>query len=162
MTDATALTIRDATPVDLPVVHAVTQAAYAQIKPIIGEQAHVFGETTDDLAQRMADGWMILVAEANEHIVGVVRCREHDGEMYLGRLAVIPAAQHAGVGRALVAVVEARGRELNLPTVRLGAYEDVTQSRPYYERLGYHADERVELRSVPGRYFWVMRKQLTR
>jgi ribosomal protein S18 acetylase RimI-like enzyme len=73
---------------------------------------------------------------------------------------VLPNAQHAGVGRALVAAVEARGCELRLPAVRLGAYEDVAQSRPYYERLGYHADERVELRSAPGRYFWIMRKKI--
>lgn len=154
------LLIRDATPDDLPMVHAVTQAAYEQIKPLIGEQAHVFDETVDDLAQRMADGWTILLAESNEQIVGTVRCWQHEGEMYLGRLAVLPAAQHAGVGRALVVAVEQRGRALDLPTVRLGAYEDVTISQPYYERLGYHADERVELRSAPGRYFWVMRKKL--
>lgn len=73
---------------------------------------------------------------------------------------MLPAAQHAGVGRALVTAVEQCGRELDLPTVRLGAYKDVTISRPYYERLGYHVDERVELRSAPGRYFWVMRKRL--
>jgi predicted N-acetyltransferase YhbS len=153
-------TIRDATSDDLLTVHAVTQAAYEQIKGIIGEQAHVFGETVNDLAHRMADGWMILLAESNRQIVGTIRCREHEGEMYLGRLAVLPDEQHAGIGRALVAAVEARGRELNLPTVRLGAYEDITVSRPYYERLGYHAAERVELRSAPGRYFWVMRKKL--
>ncbi len=160
MIDAATLTIRDAAPDDLPTAHAVTQAAYGRIKPIIGDQAHVFGETTDDLAQRMADGWMVLVAESNEQIIGAVRCQAHEGEMYLGRLAVLPNAQNAGVGRALVAAVEMRGRDLNLPAVRLGSYEDVAQSRPYYERLGYHADECVELRSAPGRYFWIMRKQL--
>jgi len=160
MIDATTLTIRDATLHDLPTVHAVTQAAYAQIKPIISAQAHVFGETLDDLAQRLVDGWTIMIAASNGRIVGVVRCREHEGEMYLGRLAVLPAAQHAGVGRSLVAAVEQRGRDWGLPTVRLGAYEDVIVSRPYYERLGYHADERIELRSAPGRYFWIMRKKL--
>ncbi len=154
------LRIRDATPAELPTVHAVTQAAYEQIKPIIGAQAHVFGETVDDLAQRMADGWTVVIAESNGQIVGTVRCWQHEGELYLGRLAVLPTAQHAGVGRTLVAAVEQRGRDGGLPTVRLGAYEDVTVSRPYYERMGYHADERVELRSAPGRYFWIMRKKL--
>jgi len=154
------LHIREATPDDLPAVHAVTQAAYEQIKPIIGAQAHVFGETLGNLAQRMADGWTILLAESNKQIVGAVRCQEHKGEMYLGRLAVLPDAQHAGIGRALVMAVEQRGRDWGLPTVRLGAYEDVIPSRPYYERLGYHADERIELRSAPGRYFWVMRKKI--
>ena len=159
MIDATR-TIREATRADLPAVHGVTQAAYEQIKEIIGEQAHVFGETVDNLVQRITDGWTIMVAQVNREIVGAVRCQAHEGEMYLGRLAVLPAAQHAGVGRALVAAVEARGHELHLPTVRLGAYESVAVSRSYSERLGYHADERIELRSAPGRYFWVMRKKL--
>lgn len=160
MLAATTFTIRAATPDDLSTAHAVTQAAYEQIKGIIGAQAHVFAETVDDLAQRVADGWMILIAEVDGQIVGMVRCGQHEGEMYLGRLAVLPPAQHVGVGRALVAAVEQRGRAVGLPSVRLGAYEDVAVSRAYYERLGYHADERVELRSAPGHYFWVMRKTL--
>lgn len=160
MSGAHVVSIREATLDDLPTVHAVTQAVYEQIKPVIGEHAQVFGETVADLAQRMADGWTILVAEPKEQIVGAVRCWSHEGELYLGRLAVLPDAQHGGLGRALVAAVEARGRMLGLPSVRLGAYEDVAASRPYYERLGYHAVERVELRNAPGRYFWVMRKQL--
>jgi ribosomal protein S18 acetylase RimI-like enzyme len=160
MIDTQILVIREATQNDLPTVHTVTQAAYEQIRSIIGSHAHVFQETTDSLLGRMADGWIMLLAEVDGQAVGVVRLLQHEGELYIGRLAVLPEAQHAGVGRALVATAEECGRQRGLPVARLGAYEDVTASRPYYERLGYHADERVELRSSPGRYFWVMRKSL--
>jgi predicted N-acetyltransferase YhbS len=160
MIDTQTVHIRQATAADLLTVHIITQAAYEQIRPIIGSQAHVFQETPDSLRQRMADGWIMLLAEIDGRAVGVVRMLHHEGELYIGRLAVLPHAQHAGVGRALVAAAEQHGRAAGLPTARLGAYQDVLQSKPYYERLGYHADERVELRSAPGRYFWVMRKQL--
>ena len=160
MIDTQTLVIREATPGDLPVVHRITQAAYEQIRSIIGSHANVFAETPESLQGRISDGWRMLLAEIDGVAVGLVRLLPYEGELYIGRLAVVPDAQHAGVGRALVAAAEERGRELGLPVARLGAYEDVIESRPYYERLGYRADERVELRNSPGRYYWVMRKDL--
>jgi ribosomal protein S18 acetylase RimI-like enzyme len=160
MIESNQLLVREARPEDLPTVHSVTQTAYAPLINAIGTNVHVYAETPEQIGERLADGWTILLAEISGQVVGAIRITEREGELYIGRLAVIPEAQHCGIGRALMAAAEERGHAWGLPSTRLGAYEDVAASRPYYERLGYQIIERIELRTAPGRYFFAMRKPL--
>src|SRR3712207_1939388 len=102
----------------------------------------------------------MLLAELEGRPVGAVRFTKREGELYIGRLAVMPPVQRRGIGRTLVAAAEAWGHAFGLPAVRLGAYENVAQSRPYSQPLGYEVVERIELRNTPGHYFWRMHKPL--
>lgn len=82
---------------------------------------------------------------------GVARQAAFTGEdqAYLGELAVLEAAEGAGVGRALVAAVEgwARGQGLNLVVLDTG-YGNA-RARQFYARNGF-AQESVKLAKVLG------------
>ncbi|GIV98265.1 MAG: hypothetical protein KatS3mg057_2922 [Herpetosiphonaceae bacterium] len=157
---ATRLLVRQAGCADLHNVHAVTQAAFAEQRGRIHDQAHVFRESLDELCEQLEAGWIFLLAEIEGMTVGVIRLTRREGELYVGRLAVVPAHRRKGIGRALMAAAEAWGRAWGLSTARLGVREELPENRAYYESLGYCAVERLETRSAPGRYFYVMRKKL--
>lgn len=58
------------------------------------------------------------------------------GEAKAQRVAVLPEARGAGVGRALMLALEERARSLGHEDLRLGAQLSAV---PFYERLGYAA-----------------------
>lgn len=57
--------------------------------------------------------------------------------LYLGRLAVHPAAQHGGLGAWCMGVVERRARELSCRAIRFDVLAANHRLRAFYERLGY-------------------------
>lgn len=101
-------------------------------------------------------GHALLVAEdldgACVGFVTVQRDTHWSGEeqAYVPELVVAEAAEGRGVGRALMAGVEAWAREQGLRLVELDTGVANTRSRAFYARLGY-AEESVKLVKVlPG------------
>ena len=72
--------------------------------------------------------------------VGVRRA----GVYYLGMLAVDPAQQGGGAGRAIVAAVEARARAAGCATIELTVLHLRDTLIGWYERLGYRRTGAVE------------------
>jgi putative acetyltransferase len=121
--------IRRETPADADVVHAVTEAAFAE-RP--GGEAWLVGEL------RTCDGWipaLSLVAEVSGEVVGHVVCtRATIGDapaLGLGPLSVRPDVQRTGVGKALVHAVLGAADALDEPAVVLLGSPD------YYGRFGF-------------------------
>ena len=67
-----------------------------------------------------------------------------DRTFYFGMLAVDPAGQGAGVGRRMIAAVEARGRAAGCDTVEMTVIPLRTALIAWYERLGYRRTGAVE------------------
>jgi GNAT superfamily N-acetyltransferase len=153
------LLIREAAPDELEIVHEITQQAYAEQRDRIGETS-VYRETPAQLAERQEQGWVLLLAEVDGQAAGAARITRRDGQLYMGRLAVLPQQRRRGIGQALVSACEAWGRAWGLPSIQLGAREAVPQNQRFYEQLGYQAGERRELDSSPGAYFCWMHKSL--
>jgi ribosomal protein S18 acetylase RimI-like enzyme len=91
----------------------------------------------------------VFVADDDGRVAGFVSAstREHWSgavDAYIGELVVDPAAEGRGVGRALVAAVEAWAVEsgLRLLTLETGAAN--ASARAFYRRLGF-AEEDVRL-----------------
>jgi ribosomal protein S18 acetylase RimI-like enzyme len=57
--------------------------------------------------------------------------------LYLNRLAVVPARQKSGLGRACMADVEAHARAAACRVVRFDVFRDNAVIRAFYQRLGY-------------------------
>jgi GNAT superfamily N-acetyltransferase len=94
----------------------------------------------------------VWVAEESETIVGVVSAhiREHftgQADCYLGELVVRPAAEGRGIGRQLVATVEAWAVERDVQRVTLETGAANHRAREFYECLGY-LEEQVQLTKV--------------
>jgi ribosomal protein S18 acetylase RimI-like enzyme len=121
-------------------IRAVVEAAYARWVVELGMRPIPLD---DDYAARVAAGqaWV-----AGEPVKGVLVLEEHPGHLLVDNVAVEPASQGRGVGRALLAFAERRARGLGLPEVRLYTNERMTSNVALYRRLGYRdlAAETIE------------------
>jgi N-acetylglutamate synthase-like GNAT family acetyltransferase len=86
--------------------------------------------TSECLNPRDVHWQNFLIAEQDEHIVGIGQIRLHGMLKELGSLVVIPEMRGQGVGAALVTALEERA---GLPLYLMCAPHNVG----YYERLGY-------------------------
>jgi amino-acid N-acetyltransferase len=96
---------------------------------------------------RMSLDWLnFVVAEEDGAIVGVAQVKAHgDGSRELASIAVVPARQGQGIGRALIERLLARepGAVLHLTCRR--------ELVGYYERFGFRRLERAEYPPYFGR-----------
>src|SRR5690349_21865601 len=100
-------------PADVPVVKAVTDAAYEHYIERIGLVPQPMRR---DHAANVAAGQVYVTGDP---VVGLVVVEEREDHLYLDNIAVRPDAQGQGVGGRLLRFVEAHARALGLPEVRL-------------------------------------------
>jgi len=84
----------------------------------------------------------VWVADADGRVVGVLVIRASGDALELENVAVDPAAQGLGHGRALVSFAESRARELGLEAVELYTNEAMVENLRLYPRLGFVETER--------------------
>lgn len=92
------------------------------------------------------EGGTVLVAEDEGTIVGFASVKERDHFTglrlaYVGELAVAELSEGRGVGRALMAAVEAWARERGLARILLETGAANTEARAFYARLGFEDSE---------------------
>jgi ribosomal protein S18 acetylase RimI-like enzyme len=134
------LHIRLATLSDRAAIEAIVQAAYVPYVPRIGRKP---APMTDDHAARIS-ARQTYVIESGGAVRGLaVLVPESDG-MLLDNIAVDPAAQGSGLGRALLAFAEAMARKAGFGVIRLYTNAAMTENIALYARIGYgetHRDE---------------------
>ncbi|HYF63182.1 MAG TPA: bifunctional GNAT family N-acetyltransferase/class I SAM-dependent methyltransferase, partial [Herpetosiphonaceae bacterium] len=163
--DLGAVLLRSAGPADAATIVAITQAAYrGNDEKTGGMYAYVFTETAEQLAADMAgQPWRILIAERAGQPVACVRISQTEpSRINLWRLAVLPEAQGAGLGKQIIAAVERWAAAWGRPNVTLAALEASPENRELYERLGYTAFGRKEMGSMPGNYYTLLTKPVAR
>lgn len=99
-------------------------------------------QTLEELRAELAEN-LGCVALDGERIVGATRARL-DGELLLiGRIAIAPDCQGAGLGTQLLAAVEQRGRDAGATEAELFTGSLSEANLRLYEREGYRESERV-------------------
>jgi GNAT superfamily N-acetyltransferase len=78
-----------------------------------------------------------LLAFLDGRLVGCVFCAPRPDCLYVGKLAVDPALQRRGIGRALLARAEAEARALGLPALELQTRIELVENQRAFERLGF-------------------------
>jgi len=126
------LRLRAATAADLPHIEALVQAAYGHYVERIGGPPRPL---TDDYAAVVREG--ATVAERDGAIVGLAVLRVEEEGFVLDNVAVDPAHQGTGVGRALLAHAEAQARAAGFDAVHLVTHETMTENLALYGRIGY-------------------------
>ena len=131
------LILRPATAADAPALAATIAAAFAQYRGRLVPESSAFRETSDAVARQLAGGSGAIVAERNGEMIGGVMTELLDGDLYFGRLAVLPAARGIGLARRLIDAVEADARARGLPGVRLGVRIALPANQKLFNSMGY-------------------------
>ena len=114
------------------------------------------------------NGCQVLVAEQNNHIVGVTRIEDHEKELELVDIDVPLELQGQGIGTRIVRSIEEKARGEGKHAVTLGTSRNAQgvawKSVPWWQHLGYritHEEENEWTRSIgPGASEIRMRKDL--
>jgi len=100
----------------------------------------------DALARQLPwDSELVLVAEVDGQVVGVIVGTISGSRAYFYRLAVHPDYQRRGIGRRLVQALEERFREKGVTQIVIMVKQDNEQAIPFYESLGYEVQQLVTL-----------------
>lgn len=91
-------------------------------------------------------GHFIAVAQLGEDVVGYIHAADYEGIYFpplknIVALAVNPAAQKNGAGRALLAAAEQWAKDCGAAGVRLNSSEARTGAHAFYERCGYKSEK---------------------
>jgi GNAT superfamily N-acetyltransferase len=126
--------IRPAQPEDVTAIRQLVHDAYSHHVARLGKPP---GPMLDDYARRTADG-QAWVLEDESALAGVLVLENVEGgTLLLDNVAVAPAAQGKGYGRALVAFAEAEARRRGHATLRLYTHVLMTENLVLYRRLGF-------------------------
>ncbi|HEX9269791.1 MAG TPA: GNAT family N-acetyltransferase [Candidatus Limnocylindria bacterium] len=87
---------------------------------------------------------LALIAEEQGHIVGSALAGWDGRRGWLYHVAVHPDERRRGLGRELVAVVEARLRERGCPKLNLIVWDDNQYAMRFWDALGYRREKTVE------------------
>ncbi len=142
---AAPLTVRPATPADLPALHALIERAYRGSDGAPGwtHEGHLFdGPRTDieALAAMIAEpGQFILVHDGDAApLACVLIAANGTGIAYLGLLCVDPRCQSDGIGRRLIAAAEAEAMtHFGARTMEMTVIDARRDLIAWYERRGY-------------------------
>lgn len=140
---STNLQLRGIRPDDAGEVLTLQRAAFVQEALIYDTpQMAALTQDLDALRAELIDNDGV-VALIGPRMVGALRARR-DGELLLiGRIAVAPDVQGEGVGSALLAAVEDRGRQAGATEAELFTGSLSVANIALYEREGYVESERV-------------------
>jgi GNAT superfamily N-acetyltransferase len=125
--------IRQAEGRDVAAITSLVEAAYALYVPRIGREPAPMAADYGALVAA-GEAW---VGVSGDEVVGVLVIRAAGDALELENVAVTPAQQGHGHGRALIAFAEQRARELGLTAVTLYTNEAMDENLRLYPRLGY-------------------------
>jgi ribosomal protein S18 acetylase RimI-like enzyme len=157
LTDAIRTGLRRATPVDAVAVRDLTRAAYAKWIPVLGREPKPM--TADyDVAVR---DHVVNMLHWDGKLAALIEMYPEADHLLIVNVAVSPAYQGRGYGRALLAHAEELARSLGLDKMRLYTSVHLTENVKLYERVGYTVD-REEVASPQLGVFVYMSKPLLR
>jgi ribosomal protein S18 acetylase RimI-like enzyme len=132
--------LRRASAADIAAVNAFQHAAYARNRTILGLEPLPL---TVDYATIVTD-YEVWLLEQGDVLEGVLILETRPEDLLIWSVAVAPELQGRGIGNRLIAVAEARARELGRRNVRLYTGEKLTGNIAWYERRGF-ARETIEV-----------------
>jgi ribosomal protein S18 acetylase RimI-like enzyme len=135
MSDTVAL--RTASAADAAAIAATIAAAFMQYRGRLVPEPSAFRETPEVITRQLGAGAGVIVAERNGTMIGCVVTEVLEGDLYFGRLAILPEARGLGLAKRLIGAVEEEARRRGLPGVRLGVRIALEGNQRLFQSLGY-------------------------
>lgn len=133
--------MRRARPDEADAVAAVVEAAFARHIEAVGRRP---APMDDDHAGRIAAGEQWVGEAPDGSLSSAIVLTERDGHLHVDNVAVAPALQGHGLGRALLAFADDEARRRGLPEVRLYTNAAMTDNLVFYPKLGFVETARYE------------------
>ena len=132
--------LRPAHAEEAPALRQLVRTAYAHYVPRLGrEPAPMLDDYAARIAQRQA-----FVVEADGALQGVAVLEDSEEGLYLDNIAVAPAARGTGLGRQMLAWIEAEGRRRGHQRLWLYTNEVMAENIAMYHHLGFGETHRAE------------------
>lgn len=110
--------------------------AFAQYRDNLTPPSAALAETPESIAVLMARG-CVLLAQVDDLAVGCVAVEDKGDFVYVGRLAVEPAARGRRLGMALMDAAESEARMKGARRLRLDCRLSLAQNRAFFRALGF-------------------------
>lgn len=146
--------IRDGTVADLPGIRACAAAAYAIYVPRIGRKP---APMAADFERHLSRG-ELFIADGGEGAAGYIVLYPRGDHLHVENVAVDPARQGRGIGRALLVFAEQTAREAGVAAIELYTNAKMAENLTLYPKLGYEETGRRTEDGFDRVYF---RKALT-
>ena len=131
--------LRPATAADLPAIRALIDAAYAKYLTRMDKAP---APMLRDYGPSVQAGTTWVTGSP---ITAVLTLYPRDDHLYVENIAVHPAAQGRGLGRALMSFAEQEAARHGLTRMALVTHEVMIENQAIYARLGYaEVERRVE------------------
>ena len=132
--------LRPAHAEEAPALRQLVRTAYAHYVPRLGREP---APMLDDYAARIAQQ-QAFVVEADDALQGVAVLEDSEEGLCLDNIAVAPAARGTGLGRKMLAWIEAEGRRRGHKRLWLYTNEVMAENIAMYQRLGFGETHRAE------------------
>ena len=141
-------TLRLATLGDAEAIARVIRASFAEYAGRLRPESAALGETGETIRARLANGKAGVAEEETGELVGCVLFETvSPKEVYLGRLAVLPAWRGKGIARSLIGFVEDEARRHGAQTLSLGVRIALPANQELFAGCGFRETSR---RAHPG------------
>jgi ribosomal protein S18 acetylase RimI-like enzyme len=139
--DPWSIAIRPATPADADEIVEVVERAYHPYVERIGRRPAPMDTDAEPLIRTEE----VFVLADGAELVGLIVLRSASDHLLVENVAIEPARQRNGHGRALLEFAEAHGRDLGFEEIRLYTNAAMTENLGLYAHLGWlEYDRRVE------------------
>ncbi|MFK0166667.1 GNAT family N-acetyltransferase [Rhizobium sp. NPDC090279] len=92
---------------------------------------------TPEILKAKAISEIAYIALEGEQLAGCIFCRPEAESLYVGKLAVLPAAQGKGIGKRLLVMAEATARKLCLKDLRLETRIELINNHATFTAWGF-------------------------
>jgi ribosomal protein S18 acetylase RimI-like enzyme len=140
------VSLRPGAPADAPRLTELVQAAYGHYVERLDGPPRPMTDDYDDVVRTQR----VTVAERGDRVVGLIVLGIDDEGFFVDNVAVDPADQGGGVGRALLEHAEAEARRAGFDSIYLYTHERLVENLALYARIGYveydrrlHGDARL-------------------
>ncbi|MEW9919843.1 GNAT family N-acetyltransferase [Marimonas sp. MJW-29] len=125
---------------DLPALHALIHSCFAPLNARIDPPSSVASLSLERLAADAEAGEAWSLGEPPLACAILTPAPNH---LYIGKIAVAPAARRSGLAQRLLALAEERARALDKPALLLQSRVELTENHALFRKAGFRETERT-------------------
>ena len=156
LTDAIRAGLRRATPRDAAAVRDLVRAAYAKWVPVLGREPLPMTADYDAVVR----DHIVDMLHLDGTLAALIEMHPKADHLLIVNVAVSPAHQGRGYGRALLVHAEELAHSLGLKELRLYTNARFTENVKLYERVGYQIDREEEASPHLGVFVYMSKRLL--